>query len=46
MEIVAKKKINVDDLVTSIRPLSDGIEVFNTLCGKDCKEIKVVLTND
>lgn len=46
MELVAKKKINVDDLITSVLPLSEGVDVFNTLCGMDCKEIKVILTND
>lgn len=46
MESVAKKEIVVEDLITSIHPLTDGVDVFNTLCGKDCKEIKVILTND
>jgi len=46
MEIVARKKIVIDDLITSVRPLSEGVEVFNMLCDKDCKEIKVILTND
>lgn len=46
MASVAQGKVIVDDLVTSVRPLSEGAAVFEELSRPDCKDIKVVLTND
>ncbi len=46
MEKVAQRKITVDDLVTSKRPLSEGAAAFEELARPDNKEIKVVMTND
>jgi len=46
MALVAKKQVLVDDLITSEHPLSEGVEVFKDLVKPDCKDIKVLLTND
>jgi threonine dehydrogenase-like Zn-dependent dehydrogenase len=46
MARVAQRKIMVDDLVTSVRPLSEGASVFRELSKPDCKDIKIILTND
>ncbi len=46
MASVAQKKIAIDDLVTSMRPLSEGAAVFEELSRPDNKEVKVVLTPD
>jgi threonine dehydrogenase-like Zn-dependent dehydrogenase len=46
IQSLAEKKIDVDNLITSVRPLSEGIEVFNDLCRPDCKDVKVILTNN
>ncbi len=43
---IAEKKINVDNLITSVHPLSDGVEVFKNLCQCDCPDVKIILTND
>jgi threonine dehydrogenase-like Zn-dependent dehydrogenase len=46
LEMIAKKKIDVDDLVTSTHPLTLGKYLFDGLCDVNCKDIKVILTND
>lgn len=46
LEMLAEKKINVDDLVTSTYPLSSVRAQFDALCDNDCKDVKVVLTNE
>jgi threonine dehydrogenase-like Zn-dependent dehydrogenase len=43
---VAQKKVIVDDLITSVIPLRESKSVFQDLCKPDCKDIKVILTND
>lgn len=43
---LADKKINVDNLITSIHPLSEGAEIFRELSKADCKDVKIILTND
>ena len=43
MSDVAKKKIIVDDLITGVFPLKDGVGVFQDLCKPDAKNIKVIL---
>ena len=46
MQMIADKKINVDDLVTSTYPLKNGKRVFDILCGPTCDKVKIILTND
>jgi len=46
MQMIADKKLNVDELVTSTFPLEDGKKVFDRLCGPTCDEVKVILTNE
>jgi len=46
MQMIADKKLNVDELVTSTYPLIDGKRVFDRLCGPTCDDVKVILTND
>jgi threonine dehydrogenase-like Zn-dependent dehydrogenase len=43
---VAQKKVIVDDLITSVHPLEEGASIFNELCKADCKEVKIILTNE
>lgn len=44
MDLVARKQVIVDDLITSELPLEQGTEAFEVLCRSDCKDIKVLLT--
>lgn len=46
MQMIADKKLNVDELVTSTHPLKDGKKVFDVLCGPTCNKVKVILTNE
>jgi L-iditol 2-dehydrogenase len=44
LEWIAKGKINLKDLITTIAPLEKGPEIFANLASTDPKDIKVVLT--
>lgn len=46
LDMIAAKKIEIDDLVTSKHPLKMGGELFNELCDVNCQDVKVILTND
>ncbi len=46
MRLVAQNQVIVDDLITSELRLENGAEAFQDLCKPDCKDIKVLLTND
>jgi L-iditol 2-dehydrogenase len=46
MGLVAQNQVIVDDLITSELRLENGAEAFQDLCKPDCKDIKVLLTND
>ncbi len=43
MASVAQRKVMVDDLVTSVRPLREGAAVFEELSRPNGKEIKIIL---
>jgi threonine dehydrogenase-like Zn-dependent dehydrogenase len=46
LDMIAAKKINVDDLITSTHPLASGLYLFDELCDVNCKDLKVILTNE
>jgi threonine dehydrogenase-like Zn-dependent dehydrogenase len=46
LDMIAEKKVNVDDLVTSTRPLASGKSCFDELSDLNSKDVKIVLTNE
>ncbi|MDN5331932.1 MAG: hypothetical protein PWP45_1157 [Tepidanaerobacteraceae bacterium] len=46
MDYIVKKKLNVDNIISSVHPLSDTPELFKKLTSGDNREIKVLLKAD
>ena len=46
IELIESGEINVAQIITSERPLSEGPQIFKELISGDAKEIKVILRND
>lgn len=46
IELIEFGEINVAQIITSERPLSEGPQIFKELISGDAKEIKVILRND
>lgn len=44
MRMIAEGKIRVDDMITSLIPIAESEDVFNSLCRPDCNEVKVLIT--
>jgi threonine dehydrogenase-like Zn-dependent dehydrogenase len=46
MEFIASGEIDIDPIVTSVRPLEDTPQVYRELISSNNKEVKVILTTD
>ena len=46
IQMLADKQINVDEMITSVHRLDEGVEVFSELTKPDSSEVKVILTTD
>jgi 2-desacetyl-2-hydroxyethyl bacteriochlorophyllide A dehydrogenase len=46
MEFIASGEIDIDPIVTSVRPLEDTPQVYQELISSNNKEVKVILTTD
>lgn len=44
MNMIAEQRLMVDDIVTSVYPLSESADVFEKLARPDCKDVKVLIT--